>query len=96
MYEFVGIRQEGMDDRLMTMIMNMYWEAQAGIMLNLMDTTEAVKEFVNKNFKSLGRYITMIDEFFDNGLPFVLEKYKDELNRVEQSGDTVDVMSFLK
>jgi hypothetical protein len=96
MFDFVGIRQENMDNRLLTMIMNMYWDAYAGMMLNVMDTSEAVKEFVNKNFKSLSRYIIMIDEFFDNGLPFVLEKYKDELNREEQSGSATNIMSFFE
>jgi hypothetical protein len=94
MFEFVGIRQNDMDNRLLTMIMNMYWEAQANIMLNLMDTPEAVKGFINENFKGISRYITMIDEFFDKGLEFVLSKYKDELNQEEQSGGTADIMSF--
>lgn len=94
MLKFMGIGHKSKSDRLACMIMNMYWEAQTCKMVNIIDTAESLKGFVDENFKGIRRYLTMIDEFFDKGLPFVLEKYRHELNQEAPSGGTSDIMSF--
>jgi len=85
----------GRDETFYGSVRNAYYYGLQGRLINMLDTTNAVKDFVKSNFRKMEPYLEVIDDYFDKGIQYVIKKYKDLSEGAETKSKKTDLMDFI-
>jgi tRNA-guanine family transglycosylase len=95
--ELSGLKfnQYDIGEVMFTSIRNIYFDALHVNMINMLDTADSVKDFIDKNFPQLMTYVNAIDDYFDKGFEYVTKRYFQSTEKHEVHKQKSSALSFL-
>lgn len=79
---------------LYVQVKNVYYNAMMNKFINMLSTTNTVRDFVDSNYKQVLPYLNCIDDYFDKGIDYVLKRYPDLSVATKSKVSTASLFDF--